>query len=280
MRVQCDVPACSTHSTQGLVMESGVGSAILKSRGRDVGTLTAPINASQEGGLRHYVWPPTGEKFPSVTTIINAVSKPALAPWAAKQAAVFAVQSYDQWKDLPQDEAIKLIAGASKRTTELASDIGNHVHECVEAVIGLNEVPNPTPEHMRHFDAWRLAFKPEFILSEKTVYNRNVCYAGTLDIVAEINGVTTLVDVKTGKSLWPETALQLSAYAHGEFIDIAGVETPMPKIEAAGILQLRMTGYKYVPIVLTDDIWRSFRHVNEVFRWQEYISRGVLGGKQ
>lgn len=226
------------------------------------------------------MWPPTGEKFPSVTTIISAVSKPALVGWAARQAAVFAVQHQSEWKDLPQDEAIKLIAAASKRTTQIASDVGNHVHECIECYIDKLDIPNPTPEHMRHFEAWKAQFKPDFLLSERTVYNRDVCYAGTFDILADINGVTTLIDVKTGKSLWPETALQLSAYANGEFIDVAGVETPMPKVEAAAILQLRMTGYKYVPVTLTDDIWRSFRHVNEVFRWQEYVSKGVLTNKE
>lgn len=240
--------------------------------------MTAPTNATQEGGHRFYVWPPTGEKFPSVTTVISAVSKPALAPWAAKQAAVFAVQSYSQWKDLPETEAIKLISGASRRTVDIASDIGTHVHECIESYIAHLDMPNPTPEHMRHFDAWRAAFRPTFLLSEKTVYNRTVGYAGSFDFIANIDGVTTLIDVKTGKNLWPETALQLSAYANGEFVDIDGKEAPLPYVQAAGILQLRMTGYRYVPITLTEDIWRSFRYVNEVFRWQEYGSKGVLKG--
>lgn len=197
---------------------------------------------------------------------------------------MFAVQHRDQWlgTGLQSDwakDAINLIADAHKRTTEMSSAIGTHVHECIEASIHEEEIPNPTPEHMRHYEAWKLAFKPRFLLSEATVYNRQVGYAGTLDIVADINGITTLVDVKTGKNIYPDVALQLAAYANGEFIGVLDEERVMPKIEAAAVLHLRMTGYRFVPVTITDEVFTTFRHVNEVFRWIAYGSHSVLGEK-
>ena len=235
---------------------------------------------------RSYVWPPTGEVFPSVTTILGAINKPQLVDWAAKQAAIYAVREQPRLSKLSTELAVAEIATTHKRITELSSEIGTHVHECIESQIAVDNVEhNPWPEHMRHFDRWKQAYKPEFLLSEATVYNRTVCYAGTLDMVANIGGVITLIDIKTGKNLYPEVALQLAAYANGEFVGsedkVNGqwCEMKLPRIEAAGVLHLRMTGWRYVNIDINAEVFQAFRHVNEVYRWMQYGSHNVMGEK-
>jgi len=248
--------------------------------------MSSPQNASAEGQGRKYVWPPTGEVFPSVTTILAAINKPQLVDWAARQAAIYAVKEQPRLSKLSTELAVAEIATTHKRITDLSSEIGTHVHECIESQINEDmEEHNPWPEHMRHFDAWKAQYKPEFLMTEQTVYNRSVCYAGTLDLVANINSVTTLIDVKTGKSLWPEVALQLAAYANGEFIgshdkvNDKWCEMAPPKIEAAAVLHLRMTGWRFVTVDITPEVFQAFRHVNEVFRWSAYGSHNVLGEK-
>jgi hypothetical protein len=54
--------------------------------------------------------------------------------------------------------------------------------------------------------------KPEIILSEKPMYQPNYFYAGTPDRVVKMNGLTTLIDIKSG-SPHPATVLQVAAYA-------------------------------------------------------------------
>src|SRR4029079_13138039 len=47
------------------------------------------------------------------------------------------------------------------------------------------------------FDEWWELFQVEPIAPEITVWNKTVGYAGTLDLVARINGRTCLIDYKT-----------------------------------------------------------------------------------
>ncbi len=246
--------------------------------------MTTPAQSTQVDGSRYYMWPLTGETFPSVTTIINSLSKPALVNWASKQAAEYAVSN---WKQVMQTilaqgptEAVKQISGAHRRTLDDSSAIGTHVHANVQASIEGRDMLIPHPEHMRFFEAWKLVYKPEFVLCEATVYNRAVGYAGTLDFMARIDGVNTIVDVKTGKNIYPEVALQLAAYANGEFIGAQDgdnyVELPMPPIGAAGVLHLRMTGYRWIPVRIDSEIFTAFRHVHQAWMWQQYLSKTVL----
>jgi len=47
---------------------------------------------------------------------------------------------------------------------------------------------------------------------EQVVYSEKHRYAGTLDLLAEVNGVLTVVDWKTGKAVYSEAHLQNAAY--------------------------------------------------------------------
>lgn len=243
--------------------------------------MTQPINSQYEGDDRVYVWPPTKEKFYSVTTILNSLNKPALMHWSAKQAAQYVAGNFNEvYKMLGEDReaAIKHIAAAHTRTKDLSSDIGTHVHECVEKYIKGQDMPNPIPEHMRQFDKFLLEHNPKFEMCEGTVYNRQVGYAGSFDFIATIDGVRTIIDIKTGKNIYPEVALQLTAYKNGEFIGHDDKELPVPAIEAGGVLQLRMTGWKYIPVRVDSEVYLAFRHIHQAFMWQKFLSKNVLNG--
>lgn len=239
--------------------------------------MTQPKNSVQRAdGSRMYVWPPTGETFTSVTTILNTLNKPVLVGWAARQAGIYAVDNWETLAKHTKTQKIDLITNAHKVYTENASEIGNHVHAHVEAAILGTDAPDPIPEHMRFFQAWQLVRQPKFQYCEGTIYNRTEGYAGSFDFIAEIDGVTTLIDVKTGKNVYPEVALQLAAYANGEFMGVNDTEVEIPKIQAAGVLHLRMTGYKYMPVYIGDEVWQAFRYIKEAFRWQQYTSKKVF----
>ena len=51
------------------------------------------------------------------------------------------------------------------------------------------------------------------IASEKLVFSREHGYAGTADLIGTLNGRLALLDIKTGRGVYPEYKLQLAAYA-------------------------------------------------------------------
>src|SRR6266568_649913 len=97
--------------------------------------MAEPRNASSENGSRWYVWPNTGERFPSVTTILSVIDKPALKRWAAKMTAEYAVSNLHIWDQLDDAAAVDLLKGAPFRYTEKRSDLGTAVHEAVDRYV-------------------------------------------------------------------------------------------------------------------------------------------------
>lgn len=249
--------------------------------------MSSPANSkTTRGGSRLYTWPVTGEKFFSVTTILSAIAKPALVNWAAKEVATFAVENTESWLALAntgqREAAIDLLKRSPYRTKTKAADLGSAVHKAVEAhTLGQPVVvdwPEDVAPFMAQFEGFYRESSPEFLLSEATVYNRSQAYAGTLDMIVRLpDGQVWIIDVKTGKGIYPEVALQLAAYAKAEFIGMPdGSEAPMPKIDRAGALHLRPEGWELVEARIDDAIYNSFLYCREMFRWQEEISKEVL----
>lgn len=243
--------------------------------------MTQPLNSQTDADGRTYVWPPTGEQFTSVTTILSVLSKPFLVKWAAKEAAQCAVAELELINKLCQAgrqvDAIDYVKTAHTRMTEKASDVGTDAHAWIEARIKGERPPEGgEPPHMKFFDAFCMVHKPDFKLCESTVYNRTEGYAGTMDFMAVIDGEWTIVDVKTGKSIYPEVALQLAAYSRGEFIGKDNRECEVPHVRKGAVLHIRPNGYKFVPVDISDEVWTSFRYIKEAYRWQRYLSRNVI----
>jgi len=150
-------------------------------------------------------------KLPSVTTIINTVlAKPALRYWMAKKAAEIAL-------DNPTLTAEEAIAGTYK-IRDTAGNKGSCVHSLIEAYtkeakIDIAGLPSEVRGYAQAFLSWQEAMKPEFLLTEQVIYSKRYGYAGRLDFTCEIEKKLFLVDIKTGKNLYPiELSLQLSAY--------------------------------------------------------------------
>jgi hypothetical protein len=261
--------------------------------------MTGPRNATTlKTGGRFYDW--KGERFWSTTTVIGALNKPAIPAWAAKRAAEFAVDQSDNWLGLvrtgQKQAAVDLIKGAPWRERDAAADIGTAVHKAVELYTLGQSMPDIWPEdvagHMVQFEKFLNAFTPEFFLSEASVYHRGHKWAGTLDLganIRDLSGMTdsrlpTILDVKTsnegrqGHGIYPEVSLQLSCYAHAEFVGLPdGSEAPLPHFDQGAALWLRPDKWAVIPVRIDDEVYQAFRYVIEAFRWSEEISKGVLG---
>lgn len=239
--------------------------------------MTQPKDARQDGDNRIYRW--KDEDYVSVTTVLNVLNKPALVPWAAKMSAIYAVEHRYELACMYQDgkfkEAQKLIANARLQTVDDSSKVGDDAHcaisDYIEGRMAFYDVP-----HLEQFKAWEAAFRPKYLFSEATIYNRSHRYAGSFDILCHLNDENWLIDVKTGNNVYPETALQLAGYAHGEFIGKDGEELQLPTVERAGVLHVRPDFYNFIPMRIDNSEWACFIHCRAIHAWMYEAKNSVM----
>lgn len=203
-------------------------------------TLPALAVANSGWGGRGYKNPVTEghEVVPSITTVLKAEAKPAIAQWTADQTAGFAVANAQSLLTHSDDWGFKMLRWYHKRapkeiTPDLdlnnyytgvlddASEMGSWTHEWIQRDIapadwGL-EYPDTAKAHDSHWEMveqWdrfksEHDIRPHFI--ERTVWHGELGYAGTLDGVWEIDGKYCLMDIKTSRGLYTSTWMQLAA---------------------------------------------------------------------
>ncbi|MGH3452454.1 MAG: hypothetical protein ACRDQW_17490 [Haloechinothrix sp.] len=246
--------------------------------------MTSPRNSNTaRGGQRVYTW--RSENYWSVTTIIGGgVPKPALLPWGIKMVAEGAA---DMAAQLPamvaqdRDAAVRFLKGLPYAKRDRAADVGTYIHAAAEAYKLGQPFPKWAPEARPRMEAYVQFledFGPEYEATEASVFNRTEWYAGTLDAICTIGGRKFLIDTKTGKGVYPETALQLAAYRYAEFIGLPdGSEAPMPPVDGCACLHLTDDGYELLDVHADEDVFKSFLYVREVFRWQTELGQRTIG---
>lgn len=260
--------------------------------------MTNPKHAkAMPGKGRWYVHPSSGEKWPSVTNVIDrAVNKPVLVPWAAK------ITAGKAWDMLPRMVASVMVkqCGATKvadrcgkcqpclnaemkaevrAVKDTAADLGSRVHAHAEAhVLGkpIGDDPEVEPFVTQLLACWEtFGINPDTDIeaAELTIVNRTDGYAGTGDLLVwlTIDGERGLYvwDYKTSStrpadSVYPEHGMQVAAIAHGETILLDdGTEIPMPgPIAGAFICNLRADDWALIPMPLAgslDDAYAAFK---------------------
>lgn len=243
--------------------------------------MTAPPLARSTPNGRVYEHPLTGETAISVTTAMKSLDKPALVGWAAKTAAEYAVKNWTILSELEDEERVDLIKGAHRRSSGRASSLGTAVHDACDHWARNEPMPAWEPgvePFMEQFVDFLEKRGPEFVRTEVTVWNRTHGYAGTFDWLANIGGRLTLGDHKTGKGVYPEVALQLTALTRAEFILLPdGTEEPLPEVELFGVLHLRPRSWALIPVERSEETWRAFLACLELTRWTRDTAPSVLG---
>lgn len=192
-----------------------------------------------------------------VTSILKeTIAKPFLIGWAANMACDY-IQERLKTADDVLGSLPNWLEEARTAHIDIRDDAGNKgklVHKEVERLINLAVkerdgfiLPEDTVMNgqITEFINWAKEGKVRFLESEKPVVSRESHYAGTLDIILEVEGKKYLGDVKTGKGIYPEYFLQMAAYQGaleemGQHTDIQGsVVINLPK---AGGLAI---GYNY-----------------------------------
>jgi len=177
-----------------------------------------PFMQPKEDGIRYYE--KDGEKYPSVTSVLGILGKKALVPWAAKCVADYTANRLDHSVIYSKSDIVKHLTECRNAwvwESDKASTIGTNVHDMAEAII------NPSVEctttvrckeeenGMCAFYEWLASHDVKVVETETTIFGNG--YAGRIDLIAYVDGVLTLVDLKTSKSIYREYRLQVAAYA-------------------------------------------------------------------
>lgn len=212
-----------------------------------------------------------------VTTACGTLAKPALIQWAANKAvelcqgAILPDQTYSEvYLEQVWAESRK----AHRLFKEEAATIGTQVHGELERYFSdpTGEVGELDPRVNFAVEAakwWLNARKVEPVVIERRVYSRKHKYVGTLDKLARVDGILSLIDWKSSKSIhedyWLQTAAYLKAYEE---------EFPADKIEKRYLIHLNKETGEYTPHVRTsarqlNKDFQAFLSALKLYRWQK-----------
>jgi hypothetical protein len=167
------------------------------------------------------------ERLPGVTGFLGVINKPALVPWAKKE-ALFSVEKALVARlggeatapvELSKDWIITVLAEASKRPqkiTEEAADLGTQAHAMIDLIVRgqePGEIPEPIQAPVNAFREWWKDSGIQIVLGDTKVASRKFGYGGSLDALGWRNGKFLILDWKTSSGLYNEYALQVAAYA-------------------------------------------------------------------
>ena len=235
---------------------------------------------------RVYEW--NGDEFVSVTTAIkNGIAKPGLVNWAAKQVANIAVRDADTVHADSAEDHIRNIISAFEGIRGAASETGNIVHGLCDRLakgeeVNDDEIDEASKPFIVAYRQFLADWSPKYIESEAFVASKKYGYAGTLDAIIEIDGKAYLMDIKTGKSIYPEVGLQLAAYARADFIGSrGGSENKLPDIHPTRglVLHLRPNKYALYPVRMDDEVFDAFLAALDVHNYETHLKHYIVGPK-
>lgn len=242
-----------------------------------------------------------GRRYWRVTSILGALNKPALVPWAANMERAACIETAVSLFLRPPDglnaenypamfEAAIGKAKAHQKEMQAAQNIGSEAHARMEWVLRGRAGPEPECSEKAQWasmagEDWleKVDFKPRYV--EQTIWSEHHGYAGTMDAFGEadlpgIGRVPLVLDFKTGKAVYPEARLQLAAYRNA-LIEMGHAARPLhavvlrlPKVE---------TDPAFEAVVLHDaelhELFKVFIATYRVFEFLEEQDRKWRGAR-
>lgn len=264
-----------------------------------VNSSVPPVGAFMTEDHRYYF---NGQgPYPSVTTYLKILDKPAVYQWAKRTVAEFAVKQIVELQNRigiqGPEEAAKWLASLPEYQRDTAGKLGTGVHLLADMVSRASESDAETfqvsPEvlpFLMGFKSFLSVYGAENIVSsEKMVLSRQDGYAGTFDLLMRLPECLSrtdavpdcavrelwLLDLKTSKGYYPEYALQLAAYANAEGIILPGDPNlyTLPPVQRAGVLHLRPdqypdTGWRLIEYPITNRDYVAFLACVELWQWK------------
>jgi hypothetical protein len=239
------------------------------------------------GDLAHDV--DKGLLVPSVTNVIGILDKPHLYDWYGRKAADAALEVSRNHPGLitkKPNEARKWLSLAARRHMTDAADLGTRVHSiCEQLALGATDVPIQKDERP-YVDAWYAftdEFQPRYLQVESTVFGdvhhegEVLGYAGTADFFAEVDGLTVVGDLKTGRGIHTEAALQLNALSSAT--QLVGAEDEVlatPQAHAGLVVHLTKQGFAVHLVPLAPEPMAVFGRLRSL--WRFHVANAAASG--
>lgn len=225
--------------------------------------------------------------IPSVTRILKVVDKSGpLIGWAKRVTAEAAVRNADMLGKMVEmsgeQASIDWLKKLADHQRDKAAATGTRIHALAEAVARGQSVEMTDDEHpyvnsyVRDFLS---PFSPTFVALEEMVCSTTHDYAGTFDAIARIDGELWMLDLKTSAGIYPETGLQLAAYANAEFIGRPGnpKRWRVPLVTRFGVIHCRPEQARLVEYQVTADTFAAFLAARSLYEWLEGEAKTVMG---
>lgn len=168
------------------------------------------------------------EHCPSVTTILNVLAKPALVEWGVKCACNYVEDNLKlliSGDSFSVQDVFKIVTAARTahdRVREEAAEVGTNVHDWLSQywkVIALGPLSQYLPEGEKEKNCitaaldWFSKHEVKPLKIEDAQYSRLLKICGRPDFIGYIDGHLSVLDYKSTKFIYPEVALQMTAYA-------------------------------------------------------------------
>lgn len=196
-----------------------------------------------------------GTPVPGVTTVLGVLNKPALVAWANR----LGLQGID-----------------STKYVDSKARIGTLAHYIVEAYLkgekadygGYTAVEIDQAENsaLSYFE-WERGHAVKPILCEAPLVSQIYAFGGTPDCLADVDGVLTLLDFKTGKAIYDEYGHQVAAY--DQLFRENGHEPKDHMILRIG--REEDEGFEVRHIAHVDTHWQVFQHALAIYELQREL---------
>jgi hypothetical protein len=253
----------------------------------------SPINAviDPQTDLRWYSF--NEHKLMSATSLRRVLGMSfGLHHWAIGQVIDAAVAGRGTYADsmLNEDEYRKYLRKSSQSKRDEAAALGTSVHEAAE--LGVRSVllaeEDPRKPFLLQYEKALAALDIEVLLAESQVFNLTLGYAGSLDFIGRCRsplpeyglqrGEVVLTDIKTGKGVYNDHALQLALYFGAEFVggfdpqedkDVVYEDATdiLKDSTASAILHLRPETWEFIPVPITDQLAAAAVDLVRLARW-------------
>ncbi|KKR49417.1 MAG: hypothetical protein UT84_C0028G0006 [Candidatus Curtissbacteria bacterium GW2011_GWA1_40_16] len=133
-----------------------------------------------------------GVWYPRVTAIVSIKAKPAL---------------YRYYASMPSFRA-------ADEAKEQSAIEGAAVHEAAEAMLAEKDpvIPAEIRPSLEAFSSFLQNHHVTPLLIEERIKNKEHQYAGTIDVLAEVDGTIGVLDIKTSKYVYRDYGMQTAAY--------------------------------------------------------------------
>lgn len=239
-----------------------------------------PVNAEQQHNRRVYTW--LGVKYPSVTTYPKLAGLPdRLHRWFVGNLIDYVIANASNigLRVATGDEReLKVLRANLWRATD-GDDSGRIVGIAVHRSASMGQAPEDAhpgvAPKLRAYLDWREQSGATVLGSEFQVWNLTEGYAGTVDLLARFgDGSVWLIDLKSGRGLYPEYLLQLTAYLMAEFVGADDVVDErltelLGQVSGVAFLHLGDEGWEFISLDLPKlaAAWPAFRGLIRYVTW-------------